>query len=217
MLTLALDTSSAVTSVALHDGGDVVAAAEHDAPARQGEVLAPAVADLLAASSATVRDLTGIVVGVGPGPYTGLRVGLMTARSLGHALGLPVVGVVSLDSLAAQVAGVDLVVATDARRKEVYWARYDASGARVDGPEVCRPADLAAQLRAEGFAGQVVGPGARRYAEALDGFDLRPDVEVSAAALARLAAAGCTTESTAPLYLRRPDAVPSTTRKRVLT
>lgn len=217
MLTLAFDTSSAVTSVALHDGQDVVASAEQDAPARQGEVLAPEIERLLRDRDLTVRDVEQVVVGVGPGPYTGLRVGLMTARSLGHALGIAVVGVVSLDSLAAQCAGDEVVVATDARRKEVYWARYDASGARVAEPSVDRPADLAAHLHQAGFAGRIVGPGARLYTAALDGFDLVPDVEVSAAALARLAVAGRVTDTTAPLYLRRPDAVASTARKPVLT
>ncbi|HVF20459.1 MAG TPA: tRNA (adenosine(37)-N6)-threonylcarbamoyltransferase complex dimerization subunit type 1 TsaB [Mycobacteriales bacterium] len=217
MLTLAFDTSSSVTSVAVLDGADVVAAADHDAPARQGEVLAPAIAALLTTASLTIGDLDRIVVGVGPGPFTGLRVGLMTARSLGHALGIPVIGVVSLDSLAAQVSSGDVVVATDARRKEVYWARYDASGARVEGPLVDRPAELVAQLVAGGFAGRVVGPGFRLYADAFAGFDVVPDVDASAVHLARLAAEGRTTETTSPLYLRRPDAVAAVARKAVLT
>jgi tRNA threonylcarbamoyl adenosine modification protein YeaZ len=157
------------------------------------------------------------VVGVGPGPFTGLRVGLMTARSLGHALGVPVVGVVSLDSLAAQVTGDDVIVATDARRKEVYWARYDAAGARVAGPSVDRPAGLVARLASDAFTGRVVGPGARLYADAFAAFATEPDVEVSAAWLARLAVEGRVAESTAPLYLRRPDATAPGARKPALT
>ncbi len=179
-------------------------------------MLAPAIEALVRDAGVIVKDLTQVVVGVGPGPFTGLRVGLMTARSLGHALGVPVVGVVSLDSLAAQVNGGEVVVATDARRKEVYWARYDVDGTRVEGPSVDRPADLEVRLGADGFSGRVVGPGARLYAEMFAAFEVDPDVEVSAADLARLAAAGRITETTAPLYLRRPDAVEPTARKPAL-
>ena len=113
------------------------------------------IAKVIADGGAAPRDLTGIVVGVGPGPYTGLRVGVVTARVLGAALGIPVYGVCTLDVIAADVvsggrdgeagrpAG-DFLVATDARRRELYWARYDASGARTDGPQVSAFAEIPA-------------------------------------------------------------------------
>ena len=79
------------------------------------------------------------MVGCGPGPFTGLRVGMATAAAYGHALGVPVFGVCSLDAIGGQTAG-EVLVVTDARRREVYWARY-ADGVRVDGPGVAAAAD----------------------------------------------------------------------------
>jgi tRNA threonylcarbamoyl adenosine modification protein YeaZ len=112
-------------------------------------------------------------VGVGPGPYTGLRVGVVTARVLGAVLGLPVHGVCSLDVIAAATLlatapGREFLVATDARRKEVYWARYDAAGRRLEGPGVGGASSIAGaaelpvagaggQLYPEAF-GEVIGP-----------------------------------------------------------
>ena len=97
---------------------------------------------MIADAGAERGDLTDIAVGVGPGPYTGLRVGVVTARVLGAALGVPVYGVCSLDVLAADVEGDGgFAVASDARRREVYWARYDETG-RWSGPHVGPPADV---------------------------------------------------------------------------
>lgn len=152
--------------------------------------------------------VTDVVVGVGPGPYTGLRVGLVTAATFGSALSVPVHGLCTLDGLAyaAGQAGLEgpFAVATDARRKEVYWARYEDSRTRSGEPAVDRPADLAEQL-----AGlPVVGAGALLYPEAFP--DARGPEHVSAGALAALAAerlaAGAELLPPQPLYLRRPDA-----------
>ena len=89
-----------------------------------GELLAPGIEWVLAEGGVRPADLTAIVAGLGPGPFTGLRVGLVTAASMGQALAVPTYGVCSLDGIGALTSDVTLV-ATDARRKEVYWAVYD--------------------------------------------------------------------------------------------
>ena len=114
---------------------------------RHGELLASSIDTVLAKAGASRLDLTAVAAGTGPGPYTGLRAGLVTARVLGSALGIPVLGVGTLDVIAADAAaaagGREFIVATDARRREVYWARYGPAGARLAGPAVGLPADLA--------------------------------------------------------------------------
>lgn len=205
VLLLALDTATPAVTVALHDGTSVVASSSQVDARRHGELLLPAVDRVLAEADTRLDAVTGIVVGVGPGPYTGLRVGLMTADTFGLALGVPVHGVCTLDGLAyASDLEVPFVVATDARRKEVYWARYDDARTRVTGPAVDRPAEIAEQV-----AGlPAVGAGALLYP---DTFPQAHEPEhVSAAALASLAAeklaAGEELAPPRPLYLRRPDA-----------
>ncbi|MBA5225249.1 tRNA (adenosine(37)-N6)-threonylcarbamoyltransferase complex dimerization subunit type 1 TsaB [Streptomyces griseoaurantiacus] len=208
MLLLALDTATPAVTVALHDGTSVLASSNQVDARRHGELLLPAVERVLAEAGTRLDAVTGVVVGVGPGPYTGLRVGLMTADTFGLALGVPVHGLCTLDALAYEAAGTDLggpfVVATDARRKEVYWARYEDPRTRVTEPAVDRPADLA-----EAVAGlPAVGAGAALYPDAFP--DVRGPEHVSAAALAALAAerlaAGAELLPPRPLYLRRPDA-----------
>ena len=142
MLLLGLDTATPAVTVALHDGCQPLAQLVTVDAHRHAELLAPAIAKVIADAGAERGDLTAVAVGVGPGPYTGLRVGVVTARVLGAALGIPVYGVCSLDVLAADV-GDDggFAVATDARRREVYWARYDETG-RWSGPHVGPPADV---------------------------------------------------------------------------
>ncbi|KND34765.1 MULTISPECIES: tRNA (adenosine(37)-N6)-threonylcarbamoyltransferase complex dimerization subunit type 1 TsaB [Streptomyces] len=209
MLLLALDTATPAVTVALHDGTDVVAASSQVDARRHGELLLPAVDRVLAEAGTRLDAVTGIVVGIGPGPYTGLRVGLMTADTFGLALGVPVHGLCTLDGL-AYAAGAEgtvegpFVVATDARRKEVYWARYADARTRTTEPAVDRPADIAGTV-----AGlPAVGAGAVLYPDTFP--DARGPEHVSAAALAALAAerlaAGGELEAPRPLYLRRPDA-----------
>ena len=197
MLLLALDTSTPAVTVALSTGESRTVVASN----RHGELLAPLVAEVLAG-----RRPDGIVVGLGPGPFTGLRVGIMTARSMGHALGIPVSGACSLDALALP----DAAVATDARRREVYWAAYDSAGHRVAGPAVARPADVAEALRASGVT-TVAGAGARLYPEAFAGFVVVDPEFPAALRLLDAPRAGDLT----PLYLRRPDATPPGPRKKV--
>ena len=155
---LAFDTATPAVSVALHDGDDVVAELSSEQPMRHGEQLAPLIDRVLREQGLVRQDLTALAVGVGPGPFTGLRVGLVTARTLGFVLEIPVYGVCTLDVLAVEAVDTgsvigDFVVATDARRKEVYLAAYDADGQRLEGPVVDKPAVLATDA-------QVVGEGA---------------------------------------------------------
>ncbi|MDP9822072.1 tRNA (adenosine(37)-N6)-threonylcarbamoyltransferase complex dimerization subunit type 1 TsaB [Nocardioides massiliensis] len=217
---LALDTATPDVTVALRDDERVVASAGGDHPMRHGEQLAPAIAEVLAAVDATPRDVTAIAVGTGPGPFTGLRVGIVTARTMAAVLGIPTYGVCTLDVLAAQAADTGVVegrflVASDARRKEVYWAAYDVAGpgeqvVRLDGPQVGAAADLPAELRAL----PVVGEGGRLYPVAFG--DVRGPERPSAAVLAEVVAAErVELRDPEPLYLRRPDAVEPTPRRRV--
>lgn len=206
MLLLALDTATPAVTVALHDGSSVVAVSSQVDARRHGELLLPAVDRVLADAGLRLDAVTGIVVGVGPGPYTGLRVGLMTADTFGLVLGVPVHGVCTLDGLAYEsgVEGGPFVVATDARRKEVYWARYADPRTRLTEAAVDRPADIADEV-----AGlPAVGAGAMLYPETFP--DARAPEHVSAASLASLAAqklaAGEELLAPRPLYLRRPDA-----------
>jgi tRNA threonylcarbamoyladenosine biosynthesis protein TsaB len=223
---LALDTSSAVAVAVLDDAGKPLAARSADEPRHHAELLAPMVSAALADAGVDRRHLTAVVAGTGPAPFTGLRVGLVTARALALALGIPVWGVPSLDGLAAAAAhsaaaGTRIVVVADARRKEVYWAAYEATGDGAfvgrDGPDLATPAALRETGRLDGAL--VVGRGALLHAAALGLADepglLDPDpAELGRLALARAAAGE--ELPTEPLYLRHPDAVPPAAAKRVL-
>ncbi|TDP39858.1 tRNA (adenosine(37)-N6)-threonylcarbamoyltransferase complex dimerization subunit type 1 TsaB [Nocardia ignorata] len=223
MLVLAVDTATpAVTAGLVHlspaddaDSRPAVATlatrVKVDARAH-AEVLTPQILECLAEAGVARADLDAVVVGIGPGPFTGLRVGMATAAAFGDALGLPVHGVCSLDAIAADSAGEqreagELLVVTDARRREVYWARY-LDGARVAGPEVCKPADVPM-----GDAVAIAGSAAH-----VDDFDLPvlPNETPSPAGLVAVAApallAGAVPEALVPLYLRRPDAVQNSFR-----
>lgn len=142
---VAIDTSTPITSVAVVDGDLVLASAVHNDAQGHAEVIGGLTREVLATAGIDRADR--VVCGVGPGPYTGLRVGVAFARALGIAWQVPVDGVCSLDAVAFGVhqrnaAGGTFAVAMDARRREVFWARYDASGDRVFGPVVERPADV---------------------------------------------------------------------------
>jgi tRNA threonylcarbamoyladenosine biosynthesis protein TsaB len=230
---LALDTSAAVAVVLTDDAGRVLATRSLPEHRRHAELLAPLISEVLAVAGVDRTAVTAVVAGTGPAPFTGLRVGLVTARTLALALGVPVHGVCSLDAIAAQAAGdlalavgTEVLVLTDARRREVYWARYRVIGTATDperavelvaGPAVAHPASVAA----DGIAGAVVvGRGATLYPDDLPltpGAPLDPDpAELARLALRRLASDPGAVLPTEPLYLRRPDAVPPAERKRVL-
>ena len=227
MLVLGFDTATPAVSVALHDGERVLSAAGAVDARRHSELLAPMIAKVMADAGVARGDLGAVAVGVGPGPYTGLRVGVVTARVLGSILGLPVYGVCSLDVIAASAgSGREFVVATDARRKEVYWARYDADDCRVAGPAVGPASSIpeatelpvagtGGQLYPEAF-GELIGPA---YPDAGTLCGLVARSLAASSALPSLAAPSFAAPSSAarlsslppllaaePLYLRRPDA-----------
>lgn len=220
MLLLAIDTSTTAITVALHDGSQVVAETTTLDARGHAEHLAPGIAEALSSAGAAPGDLTAIACGLGPGPFTGLRVGIVTGRTMALATGARLLGVCSLDALAAEASGRgmagELLVATDARRKEVYWARYTLGYAgasptvvRLTDPAVTRPGELPPEVRGLPVAGR----GAVLYPEAFGSALMPPLLDVSAAWLAQLVvarlAAGEPVDEREPFYLRRPDAVPS--------
>jgi len=206
---LAFDTATPHVTVALHDGDSVVASFESTEAMRHGEMLAPGIQSVLTDAGVRAADLTAIAVGVGPGPYTGLRVGLVTARTLAFVREIPVHGVCSLDILAAEAvdAGLeDFVVATDARRKEVYLASY-AGGRRISGPVVLKPIDA-------GTDQPVVGRGAVLYPEAFP-HAVGPEQPSAAVLCDVVLKQRFDLLAPNPLYLRRPDAMEPGKPKRV--
>ncbi|HEY9294709.1 MAG TPA: tRNA (adenosine(37)-N6)-threonylcarbamoyltransferase complex dimerization subunit type 1 TsaB [Microlunatus sp.] len=209
-LILGIDTATEV-QVGLADGSQVLTSASYDDPRRHVEQLAPLIQQVFSEAGVQAAELTKIIVGVGPGPYTGLRVGIAAARTMASALGIEVCGVCSLDVLAAQwlrsdaAPADDFLITTDARRKEIYWARYAPDGSRVAGPAVGKSDDLPA-LPIGGPA-TVIYPALQAAANA----PTRLDAGMLALAGRELADAGIE-----PLYLRNPDAAPPGPRKSVL-
>src|SRR5580765_2927204 len=235
VLVLAVDTATpAVTAgfveVPVVDGAAVDGAADrirplstrvaHD-PRKHAELLMPGVLAAAEAAGVRLREVSAVVVGTGPGQFTGLRVGMVTAAALGDALAVPVYGVCSLDAIAVDVVASPehppgpFVVVTDARRREVYWAVYDAAGNRLTGPTVTTPAALVELL--PGWGATVAAGGSA-------GLTGLPVVEPAAPSPSGLVGAALTALRTGadpgplePLYLRRPDAVAPGPRKPVST
>lgn len=179
MSILAIDTAASRTSVVVIENGKVVFNEFRDGAMSHG----PALPELVQAAISN-HQITEVLVGMGPGPYTGLRVGITFAQTFAWARNIPVRGFCSLDVIATQVSDSDFIVSIDARRKEVYWARY-TNGVRVDGPAVDLPADVAA-----------------RGIKVIDSLFPDPKYFVDLAK-----------EFTEPIYLRRPDAVATADRK----
>lgn len=202
VLILAMDTATDVVAVSLGDEHGLLAGRTERSDRRHNEALAPLIADAL--TDVDRQSITHIVCGVGPGPFTGLRVGIAMAEVMGHALGIPVVGVCSLDALAHEAwrtrGPSDYTVLTDARRREVYCAHY-ADDVRLGEPQVLSPG--AVQVR-----GVAVGDGAARYADVLGVTDPSP-LSLTAASLHEAARRAVMTGGlpVVPLYLRRPDAM----------
>ena len=196
-LVLAIDTSTrAVTAGVVADDGLLAERVSIDARAH-AERITPNVLAAIADSGRSMADLDAVVVGCGPGPFTGLRVGMATASAYGHALGIPVHGVCSLDAIGGQTTG-EVLVVTDARRREIYWARY-RDGVRVDGPAVSAPADVD-----PGPAQSVAGSPDHAMLFGLPCVEpLHPN---SVGLVASVADWSQPPPGLVPLYLRRPDA-----------
>ena len=213
---LGWDTSTDTVTVALHDGSVVRSHRTGPAARRHAEVLTPLVAEVLAGADVDRRELSGIVVGVGPGAYTGLRVGLVTAQTLGWTWHVEVHGACSLDALAVQAVAEHpsatrdgVVVVADARRRQVFWARYDGTGRRVRGPNVAEPDAVAT----DGL--MVVGSGARAHPALFPGG--REPVTPDAGWMLRGVTEGTVLLGPVePVYLRQPDVTVASGAKQVL-
>ena len=219
---LAIDTATSQVSVAFGRGGRVLGEVRIDGGRRHAEQLAPAIEYLSGELGLELRALAGIAVGVGPGLYTGLRVGVTTARTLAQTLGVPIVGISSLDLVAYpwRTTTRQVVAVLDARRKEVFVARYwpVPGGLQREGEyTVSSPAAVAAEIVATGSEVLLVGDGALVYPEAFAGLDrvemIGPSAAApSATALVELATARFEREEfttpgeVTPMYLRHSDA-----------
>ncbi|WP_433300715.1 tRNA (adenosine(37)-N6)-threonylcarbamoyltransferase complex dimerization subunit type 1 TsaB [Actinoplanes sp. CA-030573] len=218
MLVLALDTSTPASTAALvevtADGLRGIAERRTVDPRAHGEKLAPEIAATLTEAGVRVSDLKAIVAGLGPGPFTGLRVGLATAASMAQALAVPTYGVCSLDGLGRAAGPGRVLVATDARRREVYFATY-VDGVRSGEPDVAKPAEI------KGDFERVVGEGGLKYGDVfgvpVEEHLLYPPGAALVALAAERIREAAPSEPLTPLYLRRPDAVEPAGRKPVLT
>ena len=208
LLVLALDTST-VVNVGLAQGGQVLSSTTVADPMAHVEQLTPAIRDCLRQAGVRPADLDQIVVGLGPGPFTGLRVGVVTAQILASVAGVPLRGICSLDVLAAQFADQpapgEFVVATDARRREVYWAGYAPDGRRTTGPVVSAPGDVPRR--------PTIGPAVDLYPGQLLA---APGPRALDPGVLAVRGPGLPDAGREPLYLRRPDAAEPTRRKSVL-
>lgn len=221
---LSLDTSTDA-SVALYRDGQVLSRQRSHSDRRHAEMLVPMIHQALGEAGLGPREVSTVVIGTGPAPFTGLRVGLATGQAFAHARGVQALGVCSLDALALAAGDGQVLVVTDARRRELYYARYQVSGAcaeQVLAPAVGAPQQIAAEHADLIHSAQVRGPGllvaggqlgldpGALPAMASDGVD---PVDLARLALHRREAGGDL--SLTPLYLRRPDVHPAAARKRV--
>ncbi|WP_176357598.1 tRNA (adenosine(37)-N6)-threonylcarbamoyltransferase complex dimerization subunit type 1 TsaB [Mycobacterium persicum] len=202
---LAIDTATpAVTAGVVRLDGFVTVAQRVTVDARaHAERLTPNVLSALADGGLSMTDLDAVVVGCGPGPFTGLRVGMATAAAYGHALQIPVYGVCSLDAIGGHTTG-DTLVVTDARRREVYWARY-CDGVRTVGPAVNAPADVD-----PGPARAVAG--SPEHASLFGLPRCEPVYPTPAGLVGAVREWSDDPPPLMPLYLRRPDAKPLAAR-----
>jgi tRNA threonylcarbamoyl adenosine modification protein YeaZ len=196
-LVLAIDTATPAVTAGVVSNGELLAERLTVDPRAHAERITPNVLGALADAGRSMADLGAVVVGCGPGPFTGLRVGMATAAAYGHALGIPVYGVCSLDAIGGQTTG-EILVVTDARRREVYWARY-RDGVRIGGPAVSAPASVDP-------GGAQAAAGSPEHA-ALFGLPVcGPTYPTPAGLVAAVAEWSDNPAPLVPLYLRRPDA-----------
>jgi len=187
MNSLVIDTATIRTSCSIFRGETEIFQAQHDGATEHAEALP----EMVRTGLAIEPQIDQVIVGMGPGPFTGLRVGIAFAQSFATARNIPWYGVCSLDGIVPPIGPDEYVVATDARRGELYWARYK-SGERIDGPRVSAVSELH-QLTLAKFGFSLTEP-------------LFPNP-------ARLLSAAITHRITEPLYLRRPDAIPTSERR----
>ena len=222
MHVLAFDTATDVVSVALGRNGEPLAAVQLTAGREHAERLVPSIAEVCDGAGVGLDRLAAIAVGIGPGRFTGLRVGVTTAKVMAQALGIPVVGIGTLDLIAYPLRHTrrDVVAIIDARRKEVFWARYrpvPGGLARVTEDAVDPPRDVVAELGADGSEVLLAGDGAERYREQfveLDHVELAGPSHAAPSALALLELAQGRLEreefmaphKLTPRYLRESDA-----------
>ena len=208
--TLGVDTSTDIC-IGLAADGSIVASDRVADRRGHAEKLMPAIIAMCERAGIAVSDITEVAVGVGPGPFTGLRVGIVTAHTIAAMAGTELHGVCSLDVMARQWVDSgsspqsDFVIASDARRRELYWARYDASGSRIGDPRVSTP-DVIGSL-------PLAGPGREVYPELFA--DVGGPTTLDAGLIAG-SWAGLPDVGIEPLYLRKPDASVPTTRKSTL-
>ena len=198
MTSLVIDTATSRTSVGLFDGAIPLFAGRHDGATEHGEALPRLVEGALEVAAELGKEIKEVVVGMGPGPFTGLRAGIAFAQVFAHARKIPLAGICSLDGIVSGVSG-EYIVATDARRKEIYWAKYD-SGKRITEPRVSLPDEV----KVLGLP--VYGEGAEKY-----GFEADIDL-VYPHPLFLLAATERADNVHEPIYIRKPDAVPTSER-----
>ena len=198
MTSLVIDTATSRTSVGLFDGAIPLFAGRHDGATEHGEALPRLVEGALEVAAELGKEIKEVVVGMGPGPFTGLRAGIAFAQVFAHARKIPLAGICSLDGIVSGVSG-EYIVATDARRKEIYWAKYD-SGKRITEPRVSLPDEV----KVLGLP--VYGEGAEKY-----GFEADIDL-IYPHPLFLLAATAWADNVHEPIYIRKPDAVPTSER-----
>jgi tRNA threonylcarbamoyl adenosine modification protein YeaZ len=199
MTSLVIDTATSRTSVGLFDGATPLFAGRHDGATEHGEALPRLVEGALEIAAELGKEISQVVVGMGPGPFTGLRAGIAFAEVFAKARKIPLARVCSLDGIVSGVDG-EYIVATDARRKELYWARYQ-SGRRIGEPHVSLPDEV----KAMGLP--VYGEGAEKY-----GFEADIDL-IYPHPLFLLAVTEWADNVHEPMYLRKPDAVPTSERQ----
>lgn len=219
---LGIETSVENVGVAIGDHSGIRATAAISSDRKHAESLTPMIQFVLQQAECTMSDLSAIAVDIGPGLFTGMRVGIATAESLAWALDVPVIPVCSLDALAitAKWSDMPIVASLDARRGEVYWALYRLRGTemqRVIEPQVASPDDVAIHIADRAEEVVCIGTGFKRYA---DTFESNPWVRilggdtvfptasavVSLGATALLNGDGVAPDKVEPMYLRAPDA-----------